>query len=112
MPRNVPLRTLKETLHCTTLGFRPWDSNSFWHHERAKTPRSSLLSSRLTSTTCASLVGRKIIATVYSACGPSDQDDVLQKPNGSFPKAGRFSRHRNCPKHMQNHLPIGTDAAT
>src|SRR2546429_506958 len=41
MPRSVPFSLLNEMLHCTVRGFRPRASNSAWHQERAKKPRSS-----------------------------------------------------------------------
>src|SRR3954464_2223615 len=46
IPLKVPLRELKETLHCATAGSSPCSANSRAQKARAKNPRSSRRSSR------------------------------------------------------------------
>ena len=59
IPLSVPLRLLKETLHCAIRVSRPFSANSRSSHARAKKPRASSISSRSMMTASCSLCSRE-----------------------------------------------------
>src|SRR5688572_13764879 len=63
MPRTVPRAFVHEMLHCTRAALRPRACHSFWHHVRAKKPRSSSWRSGSTTSTPGSRVSTKIIVS-------------------------------------------------